>query len=120
MMHLTLEARDEESRSFSRSTTTPRCCRRSRTISAASTATHFRVIRVDSGDRALDVLRQVRLANEVVALLLVDQRMPGHDRRRIPRRGQRLFPDAKRALLTAYADTDAAIKAINECGSITT
>jgi thioredoxin reductase (NADPH) len=74
----------------------------------------FRIIRVDSGDRALDVLRQVRLADEVVALLLVDQRMPGISGVEFLEEAKRLFPNAKRTLLTAYADTDAAIKAIND------
>jgi thioredoxin reductase (NADPH) len=74
----------------------------------------FRVIRADSGDRALDVLRQLRLGNESVALMLVDQRMPGLTGIELLTEARRLFPDAKKALLTAYADTDAAIAAINE------
>jgi thioredoxin reductase (NADPH) len=74
----------------------------------------FRVIRVDSGSRALDVLRQVKLASEIVALLLADQRMPGMTGVAFLDEARRLFPEAKRALLTAYADTDAAIKAIND------
>ncbi|MDF2760478.1 MAG: response regulator receiver protein, partial [Thermomicrobiales bacterium] len=75
---------------------------------------HFRVIRAESGDRALDVLRQLRLANESVALMLVDQRMPGLSGIEMLAEAKQLFPDAKKALLTAYADTDAAITAINE------
>ncbi len=75
---------------------------------------HFRVIRAESGDRALDVLRQLRLANESVALMLVDQRMPGLTGIELLAEARRLFPEAKKALLTAYADTDAAITAINE------
>jgi len=75
---------------------------------------HFRIIRAESGNRALDVLRQLRLANESVALLLVDQRMPGLSGTELLAQAIRLFPDAKKALLTAYADTDAAITAINE------
>lgn len=74
----------------------------------------FRVMRVDSGDRALDVLRQVKLSNEVVALMLVDQRMPGITGVDLLTEALPIFPNAKRALLTAYADTDAAIKAIND------
>jgi thioredoxin reductase (NADPH) len=74
----------------------------------------FRVIRVDSGERAIDVLRQAKLADEVVALLLADQRMPGMTGVEFLDQARSLFPDAKRALLTAYADTDAAIKAIND------
>ena len=75
---------------------------------------HFRVIRAESGDRALDVLKQLRLANESVALMLVDQRMPGLTGIDLLIQAKRLFPDSKKALLTAYADTDAAITAINE------
>jgi thioredoxin reductase (NADPH) len=75
---------------------------------------HFRVIRAESGDRALEVLRQLRLSNESVALMLVDQRMPGLSGIELLREAVRLFPDAKKALLTAYADTEVAITAINE------
>lgn len=75
---------------------------------------HFRIIRAESGERALDVLRQVRLSNDTVALMLVDQRMPGISGVELLVQARRLFPDAKKALLTAYADTDAAITAINE------
>ncbi len=75
---------------------------------------HFRVIRADSGDRALDVLRKLKLATESVALMLVDQRMPGLTGVELLIEASRLFPDAKKALLTAYADTEAAITAINE------
>lgn len=74
----------------------------------------FRVIRADSGNRALDLLRQVRLANDAVALMLVDQRMPEMTGVELLREARSLFPNAKRALLTAYADTDAAIRAIND------
>jgi thioredoxin reductase (NADPH) len=74
----------------------------------------FRVIRVDSGTRALEVVRQVKLANEVIALFLADQRMPGVTGVEFLDEARRLFPEAKRTLLTAYADTDAAIKAIND------
>ncbi|HKG25121.1 MAG TPA: response regulator, partial [Thermomicrobiales bacterium] len=74
----------------------------------------FRVIRVDSGARALEVVRQVKLANEVIALFLADQRMPGLTGVEFLDEARRLFPEAKRTLLTAYADTDAAIKAIND------
>ncbi len=74
----------------------------------------FRVIRADSGARALDVIRQVKLAEEAVALMLVDQRMPELTGVDLLAKARPLFPDAKRVLLTAYADTDAAISAINE------
>lgn len=75
---------------------------------------HFRVIRAESGERALDVVRRLRLANETVALMLVDQRMPGLSGVELLKESEPLFPAAKRALLTAYADTQAAISAIND------
>ena len=74
----------------------------------------FRVIRADSGGRALDVLRKVKLADDAVALMLVDQRMPELSGVEMLTRARSLFPDSKRVLLTAYADTDAAITAIND------
>ncbi len=75
---------------------------------------HFRVIRAESGNRALEVLRQLKIANEAVALMLVDQRMPGLSGIELLAEANRLYPDSKKALLTAYADTEAAITAINE------
>jgi thioredoxin reductase (NADPH) len=77
-------------------------------------AADYRVLRAGSGDEALQTLRDLKLRNEVVALLLVDQRMPGMTGVAFLREATALFPSAKRALLTAYADTDAAIRAINE------
>ncbi len=74
----------------------------------------FRVIRASSGQQALDVTREAKLANEVVALFLADQRMPGMSGVEFLEAARTHFPEAKRALLTAYADTDAAIKAIND------
>lgn len=74
----------------------------------------YRVMRADSGGTALDTLRQLRTRNDAVALLLADQRMPQLDGVGFLRQAMELYPDAKRALLTAYADTDAAIRAINE------
>ncbi len=74
----------------------------------------YRVMRASSGREALDELRAVKLRNEVVALLVADQRMPGMTGVELLREAIPLFPDAKRVLLTAYADTDAAIRAINE------
>lgn len=75
---------------------------------------HYRIIRANSGAQALEITRAAKLANEVVALFLADQRMPGMSGVEFLEQAQTLFPDAKRALLTAYADTDAAIKAIND------
>lgn len=73
----------------------------------------FRIVRADSGIAALDVVQQLKLRNEPVALFLVDQRMPQMGGVEFLEQAKAIFPDAKRALLTAYADTDAAIKSIN-------
>ena len=74
----------------------------------------YRVIGSDSPEQAVDLLKQLKLRNDHVALLLADQRMPHMDGVAFLQEGMRIFPDAKRALLTAYADTNAAISAINE------
>ena len=74
----------------------------------------YRVIGSDSPEKALDILKQLRVRNDSVALLLADQRMPRMNGVEFLQEGMRIFPDAKRALLTAYADTNAAISAINE------
>jgi thioredoxin reductase (NADPH) len=75
---------------------------------------HYRVLRADSGAAALEVLRGLKQRDDAVGLLLVDQRMPRMTGVEFLGEARRLFPDAKRVLLTAYADTDAAIRAINE------
>ena len=74
----------------------------------------FRVIGSDSPAGALDLLKQLKVRNDSVALLLADQRMPRMNGVEFLQEGMRIFPEAKRALLTAYADTSAAISAINE------
>ncbi len=74
----------------------------------------FRVVRVDSGLEALSVTKEAKLSNEEIALFLADQRMPGMTGVEFLEKAKEYFPAAKRALLTAYADTDAAIKAIND------
>lgn len=74
----------------------------------------YRVIGSDSPEAALDLLKQLKLRNDSVALMLADQRMPNMDGVGFLQEGMRIFPEAKRALLTAYADTSAAISAINE------
>ncbi|UOY03596.1 FAD-dependent oxidoreductase [Blastococcus sp. PRF04-17] len=77
-------------------------------------AERYQVVAASSGDQALDVLRRLRLRDENVALLLVDQRMPGMTGTEFLAASRELYPDARRVLLTAYADTDAAIRAIND------
>lgn len=74
----------------------------------------YRVIGSDSPDKALDILKQLKVRSDRVALLIADQRMPRMNGVEFLQEGMRIFPDAKRALLTAYADTNAAISAINE------
>src|ERR1700683_2994726 len=74
----------------------------------------FRVIGSDSPEEALALLKQLKLRNDSVALLLADQRMPHMDGVAFLQEAMHIFPEAKRALLTAYADTNAAIGAINE------
>jgi thioredoxin reductase (NADPH) len=73
----------------------------------------FRIVRADSGQSAIETTQQLKLRNEPVALFLVDQRMPQISGVEFLERALPIFPTAKRALLTAYADTDAAIRAIN-------
>jgi thioredoxin reductase (NADPH) len=74
----------------------------------------FRVLRADSGLAALEILKQLKLRNEPPALFLVDQRMPQMTGVEFLEQAMIIFPDAKRVLLTAYADTDAAIRSINK------
>lgn len=74
----------------------------------------YRIVRADSGLVALDLLRRLEKQNEAVALLLVDHRMPQMSGIDTLAEAKKICPEAKRVLLTAYADTEAAIRAINE------
>jgi thioredoxin reductase (NADPH) len=74
----------------------------------------YRVIGSDSPHKALEILKQLKVRNDSVALILADQRMPHMNGVEFLQEGLQIFPEAKRALLTAYADTNAAISAINE------
>jgi thioredoxin reductase (NADPH) len=74
----------------------------------------YRILRADSGLAALEALRELRVKESPVALFVVDQRMPGMTGVEFLREAILLYPDARRVLLTAYADTEAAIRAINE------
>ena len=74
----------------------------------------YRVLSADRGEAALETLRQLRLRGDPVALFLVDQRMPGMSGVEFLERARGLYDEARRVLLTAYADTQAAIHAINE------
>jgi thioredoxin reductase (NADPH) len=73
----------------------------------------YRVMRAAGGKAALDTLAQLKSRDEPVALIVSDQRMPGMTGVELLERARALYPDARRVLLTAYADTDAAIRAIN-------
>jgi len=73
----------------------------------------FRILRADSAMDALDALRELKLRGDVVAAMLADYRMPQMNGIEFLEQAMDLFPRARRALLTAYADTDAAIQAIN-------
>src|SRR5918998_6513148 len=79
-------------------------------------AREYRVLRADSGEAALGALDTLKLRGDPVALFLVDQRMPRMTGVEFLEKAVELFPEAKRDLLTAYADTEAAIRAINEVG----
>ncbi|HMV51731.1 MAG TPA: response regulator, partial [Blastocatellia bacterium] len=74
----------------------------------------FRILRADSGEQSLDVLRQLKQRNDTVALLPADQRMPKMTGVEFIEQAGAIHPEAKRALLTTYADTEAAISAINK------
>jgi thioredoxin reductase (NADPH) len=73
----------------------------------------YRIVRAESGDAALDALREMRLRGDEVAVIVADYRMPGMNGIEFLERAMDLYPAARRVLLTAYADTGAAIDAIN-------
>jgi len=73
----------------------------------------YRVVRTESGPQALETLRELKLRGDPVAVMLADHRMPDMSGLEFLEEAMDLFPHARRALLTAYADTDAAIEAIN-------
>jgi thioredoxin reductase (NADPH) len=72
-----------------------------------------RIVRAESGEAALDALRQMKLRGDLVAVILADYRMPQMNGIEFLERAMDLYPGARRVLLTAYADTGAAIDAIN-------
>src|SRR5271155_2334280 len=73
----------------------------------------YRVMRAAGGQAALDTLAQLKVRQDPVALILSDQRMPGITGVEFLERSRAIYPDCRRVLLTAYADTEAAIQAIN-------
>ncbi len=76
----------------------------------------YRILKATSGAEALDAVRELSQRNTPVALFLADQRMPQMTGAQFLEEALRLYPDAKRVLLTAYADTEAAIASINRVG----
>ena len=72
-----------------------------------------RIVRAESGETALNALRQMKLRGELVSVILADYRMPQMNGIEFLERAMDVYPAARRVLLTAYADTDAAIDAIN-------
>lgn len=72
-----------------------------------------RIVRAESGDSALEALREMRLRGDAVAVILADYRMPRMNGIEFLERAMDIYPGARRVLLTAYADTGAAIDAIN-------
>ena len=74
----------------------------------------FSVLKAESGQEALKLVKKLKLQNELLALLLADQRMPQMSGVSLIEEVMNIFPEAKRVLLTAYADTEAAIRSINK------
>ena len=78
----------------------------------------YRIVRAESGDQGLEALRELKLRGDQVCLLLADYRMPEMSGIEFLEQAMDLFPSARRVLLTAYADTGAAINAINAAHSV--
>lgn len=76
----------------------------------------YRILKADSGASALESLKQLLERGETTALYVVDQRMPQMTGIQFLEQAQGIFPEAKKVLLTAYADTEAAINSINRVG----
>ena len=78
--------------------------------------TDYRVMKVGSGGEALETTRQLKKRGSMIALFLVDERMPEMTGTQFLAEALKLYPDARKVLLTAYADTETAITAINHIG----
>ena len=76
----------------------------------------YRIVKASSGAEGLETLRQLKKRNDAVALFLVDQRMPEMSGTEFLAEARLVYPEARKVLLTAYADTEAAISAINAVG----
>ncbi len=73
----------------------------------------YRIVTTESAIEALELIKELKLKNEVVALCISDQRMPEMEGIEFLEKAREIFPDTKQILLTAYSDIEAAIKAIN-------
>ena len=76
----------------------------------------YRIIRAESGEQALETVHELNRRNDPVALFLADQRMPYMSGTDFLKEARQFYPEARKVLLTAYADTEAAIASINEIG----
>jgi thioredoxin reductase (NADPH) len=76
----------------------------------------YRIVKAGSGAEALDTVQKLRQRNDPLALFLVDQRMPSMSGTEFLTEAMKVYPEARKVLLTAYADTEAAIESINQVG----
>jgi thioredoxin reductase (NADPH) len=76
----------------------------------------YRIVKASSGTEALDAVRELKRRNAPIALFLADQRMPLMSGTEFLTEARKLYPDSRKVLLTAYADTQAAIDSINSIG----
>jgi thioredoxin reductase (NADPH) len=76
----------------------------------------YRIVGAESGEQALQVVEQLKARDDMLALFVADQRMPHMTGTEFLRRALKFYPDARKVLLTAYADTEAAITCINDIG----
>lgn len=76
----------------------------------------YKIIKTNSGNEALETVRQLKKRDDQIALFLTDQRMPEMEGTEFLEEAIKIFPNARKVLLTAYADTNAAIAAINKLG----
>lgn len=76
----------------------------------------YRIVKANSGAEALETVQRLRQRNDPLALFLVDQRMPSMSGTEFLTEAMKVYPEARKVLLTAYADTEAAIESINQVG----
>ena len=76
----------------------------------------YRIVKASSGAEALEAVRELKRRNAPIALFLADQRMPVMSGTEFLAEARKLYPEARKVLLTAYADTEAAIDSINAIG----